>query len=612
MTSLPLLTVCSGIGAAELGFAPHGIEAVLTSEIEPFPRAVLENRFRAEDARGRRTGPGPALWGDFTALRVRHLRRLGIALPRVLAGGTPCQSFSVAGKRGSLSDPRGNLSLSFVRLAHALANALAGRQRSTYDDGPVFYACWENVPGVLSTRDNAFGCFLAALVGGDAALEPPGAAWGACPVFDSRSHDVGFALGWQSCRWPREGMVEGPLARAAWRVLDAQHFGVPQRRERVFVVIGFGVGADPAEILLEWESLRRDPAAGERAGEDPAGTLGGGARSRGGYSTDDIPLVGEAYGGGNTSGAIDVAACLTAKGQRVDFEVETFIAHPLRAQAQAAHDASKDTYIAHTLRGEGFDASEDGTGRGVPLVPVDFDHGRIGPGHVCKHRVRWPHACSPCDEAAWGEVIAFNARQDPDVSGDIAAPLDTDAHSQAVAFDTTQITSRANRSNPQPGDPCHPLAAGGHPPAIAFSSKDHGADAGEIAPTLRAMNHAGSHANAGGQVAVAWSIMPQNSGRDYKARQVDVLQPLMAGGPVGGNQGGDFIQHSYGVRRLTPRECERLQDLPDDHTLIPWRGRPAEECPDGPRYRACGNAMNRRVMDWIGRRLAASLRGEAV
>ncbi|WP_371346058.1 DNA cytosine methyltransferase [Ancylobacter sp. IITR112] len=596
--TFPLVTVCSGIGAAELGFAPHGIEAVLASEIEPFPRAVLEHRFRAQDARGRRTGPGPALWGDFTALRVRHLRRLGIALPRVAAGGTPCQSFSVAGKRGSLSDPRGNLSLSFVRLAHALANALAGRQRATYDDGPVFLAVWENVPGVLSTRDNAFGCFLAALVGGDAALEPPGAVWGPCPVFDRRSHDVGFAFGWQSCRWPREGMVEGPLARAAWRVLDAQHFGVPQRRERVFVVIGFGAGADPAEVLLEWESLRRDPAAGERAGEDPAGTLGGGARSRGGYSTDDIPLVGEAYGGGNTTGAIDVAACLTAKGQRVDFEVETF--------------------IAHTLRGEGFDASEDGTGRGTPLVPVawgiDSDCiDRSGEGADGRAASRSglgiveemaPALRAKRPGAVAYDAIAFNARQDTDVYGDVAGTLDVGSpQAQAIAFDTTQITSRANRSHPQPGDPCHPLAAGAHPPAIAFSSKDHGADAGEIAPTLRAMNHAGSHANAGGQVAIAFqqsqSVFRQNTTHA-------TLDAKMGSRRMNGVMG------SFGVRRLTPRECERLQDLPDDHTLIPWRGRPAEECPDGPRYRACGNAMNRRVMDWIGRRLAAQLRGEAV
>jgi len=169
-----------------------------------------------------------------------------------------------------------------------------------------------------------------------------------------------------------------------------------------------------------------------------------------------------------------------------------------------------------------------------------------------------------------------------------------------VAFDTTQITSKANRSNPQIGDPCHPLAAGSHPPAIAFSGKDYGADAGDISPTLRSMAHDGSHANGGGQLAVAFSIMPMNSGKDYKARETDVAQPLMAGGPTGGNQGGDYIQEAWAVRRLTPTECERLQGFPDNYTRVPHRKKPAA---DGPRYKALGNSMAVNVMQWIGERI---------
>ena len=93
-----------------------------------------------------------------------------------------------------------------------------------------------------------------------------------------------------------------------------------------------------------------------------------------------------------------------------------------------------------------------------------------------------------------------------------------------------------------------------------------------------------------------------NSGKDYKARVTDVAQPLMAGGPVGGNQGGDFIQGSF-VRRLTPTECERLQGFPDGYTQIPWRNKAAENCPDGPRYKAMGNSMAVPVMRWIGERI---------
>jgi site-specific DNA-cytosine methylase len=102
--------------------------------------------------------------------------------------------------------------------------------------------------------------------------------------------------------------------------------------------------------------------------------------------------------------------------------------------------------------------------------------------------------------------------------------------------------------------------------------------------------------------AVAYSIMPMNSGKDYKARETEVAQPLMAGGPVGGNQGGDYVAQSA-VRRLTPRECERLQGFSDDFTQIPYRNKPADQCPDGPRYKALGNSMAVPVMRWIGTRI---------
>jgi DNA (cytosine-5)-methyltransferase 1 len=100
--------------------------------------------------------------------------------------------------------------------------------------------------------------------------------------------------------------------------------------------------------------------------------------------------------------------------------------------------------------------------------------------------------------------------------------------------------------------------------------------------------------------AIAWSIMPQNSGKDYKARSVEVAQPIMAGGPTGGNQGGDYIQEAWAVRRLTPTECERLQGFPDNYTQVPHRKKPAA---DGPRYKALGNSMAVNVMQWIGERI---------
>jgi DNA (cytosine-5)-methyltransferase 1 len=127
-----------------------------------------------------------------------------------------------------------------------------------------------------------------------------------------------------------------------------------------------------------------------------------------------------------------------------------------------------------------------------------------------------------------------------------------------VAFDTTQITNPHNRSNPQPGDPCHPLAASAHPPALA-----HG----------------------------------------FNASCFEELSPTVKVGSGGDNGSPPGVMQAMSVRRLTPVECERLQGFPDDYTRIPWRGKPAEECPDGPRYKALGNSMACNVMRWLGRRI---------
>lgn len=487
--------MCSGIEAASTAWHPLGWATVYVAEIEPFPCAVLAQRLGAgrpqympdpkeagidaDTARDRRaaikalnaTEWGTALpnYGDFTRIIERAGEDAGLAVD-VLVGGTPCQAFSVAGNRESLADARGNLTLEFVRLVHA---------HSRRPNEPLRYAVWENVPGCLSTDDNAFGCFLAGLVGGDDPLHVPGGG-----------------------RWPDSGMVAGPLGRAAWRILDAQHFGLAQRRRRVFLVFcPRDSGGDPAAILFERQGMSWDSAPGGEAGEGVAGTIAGGARRSGGYSSDDIPLAASlappltqrpygdnaaregklvaAYGGNNTAGPIDVATACNAHGGphgRLDFESETF--------------------IAHTLRADGFDASEDGTGRGESLVPC-------------------------------------------------VAP-------------------------------------------IAFSGKDYGADATtDLFPTMRAGGHTGSHPNGGVGPAIA--------------------QPSS-------------------VRRLTPRECERLQGFPDDFTRIRIRhfkartitkNRPADMwepaegggwwlmAADGPRYKALGNSMATVCMSWIGQRIAA-------
>ena len=484
-----------------------------------------------------------------------------VEAPEVFCGGTPCQAFSVAGLRQSLKDDRGNLSLTFVDIANAIDSVRVER-----GDLPAIIF-WENVPGVLSTKDNAFGCFLAGLAGEDVPLEPPRG------------------------KWADAGAVLGPKRTVAWRILDAQYFGLAQRRRRVFVVASARGGFDPTAILFESEGLRRDSAPSREAREVaptiPARSTGGGglgtdfdcdggviaphtvgaltascgpnAHGGSGLATDKGAEAGHilAFGGNNTAGPIDVATACNAHGGakgRLDFESETF--------------------ITHSLRGEGFDASEDGTGRGTPLVPV--------------HRDLAP-------------TLTSNYGKQPDSSDTNAGPM---LISMAVPVGVTLHGTDGTQSVASYTEVSSSLRA------RIPSGVENSTTTAVLAPTLRAMGHADSHANGGGQMAVAWSIMPQNSGRDYKARPVDVLQPLMAAGPQHGNQGGDIIQTAMQVRRLTPVECERLQGFPDNYTAIPWRNKPASECPDGPRYKALGNSWAVPCVRWIGERIDAELKNE--
>ena len=154
----PLLygSVCSGIEAVSLAWQPLGLEAAWFAEIEPFPSAVLAHRY-----------PRVPNLGDMTAI-ARQVRAGTVPAPDILVGGTPCQSFSVAGSRRGLDDPRGALSLAYVELANAID------QTRQQDSRPAATLVWENVPGVLNDRSNAFGHFLGALAGESRALQPPG------------------------------------------------------------------------------------------------------------------------------------------------------------------------------------------------------------------------------------------------------------------------------------------------------------------------------------------------------------------------------------------------------------------------------------------------------
>lgn len=603
-------SVCSGIEAASAAWHPLGWNAAWFSEIEKFPAAVLAHRW-----------PDVANLGDMTKIAAQ-VRAGAVAAPDVLVGGTPCQAFSVAGLRQSLNDPRGQLTLSYVELANAIDDKRASEGQ------PPATIVWENVPGCLSTEDNAFGHFLAGLAGEDEAFEPgPRPERGKNSTYWRWNKKTGQHVS----KWPKSGCVIGRQRKLAWRVLDAQHFGVAQRRRRVFVVASARNDVDPAKILFEFDGVRRNSPPSQESRQAVAALTANGVGTCG--ADDNQAQAGHliaAFGGGNCSGALDVAACLTAKGQRLDYEVETFAVQSVTGQ------------VAHALTAEGFDASEDGTGRGTPVVAygsnghASFSEG-IGP---LRAKLGADH-----DSLA---VMAVHGTQDPDTLTELAHTLGRN-HGQENAV-------------------------------LAFSSKDYGGDVSvDVSPTLRAGGHADSHANSGAPPAVVYALQ-DTTGRD-KAQNgkgwsdegtsytIDtvatqgVAYPLLevgkrtgvsttdvrAGLGIGaaddpmftlqassqhgvalsvalrGREGGataelgddvagtlrassgggdkPHVMQEMMVRRLMPVECERLQGFPDGHTDIPWKNKDTGETPDGPRYKAIGNSMAVPVMQWIGKRI---------
>ncbi|MFY1021186.1 DNA cytosine methyltransferase [Ectopseudomonas khazarica] len=575
-------SICSGIEAASVAWECLGFRPRWFAEIEQFPSAVLAYRW-----------PMVPNLGDMTKL-AREILMGSIAAPLVLVGGTPCQAFSVAGMRAGLDDPRGQLTIKYVELADAVDHVRPA--------GDECIVVWENVPGVLSDKGNAFGCFLGALVGESDALQPSGG------------------------KWTDAGCVYGPRRTAAWRVLDAQYFGLAQRRRRVFVVASARAGFDPAAVLFEREGVRRDTAPSRGTGQDIACTLdarteGGGFPGTDGATGGHVvapPAWPKVFGGNNTSGPIDVAPARNACGSgsgRMDFESEAFI-------------------VSGTLQANGKAAG------------------------------------SATQQDAESGLLVVHGTQDPDILDDQAHPLGRN-HGQENAVLAFAENSRSEvRLEGGDGQIVGTLSTGGGKPGqgtpcIAFSCKDYGNDAtDDLSHTLRAMGHGDSHANAGGQVAVCvtgdithtlkaegFDASEDGTGRGQPivthAIQAGALRTNPKSGPDGVGVQADHaytlearsevqaVQVASAVRRLTPRECERLQGFEDDYTLIPtwdgWRKMDAAETPDqclaegfeirqakkskrwyvkdadGPRYKAIGNSKAVPVVRWIGQRIQREL-----
>lgn len=247
--------MCSGIEAASVAWQGMGWEAAWLSEIEEFPSAVLHYHW-----------PETPNLGDMTLLAGR-VQAGEIYAPPVIVGGTPCQAFSVAGARAGLADERGQLTIRYVELIDAVdeVRVAAGEEQCV--------AVWENVPGVLSSKDNAFGAFLGFLSGEECELVAPGG------------------------KWENAGYVHGPKRSIAWRVLDAQYFGVAQRRRRVFVVASAREGFDPTSVLFEQDGVRRDTPPSRTAGKAVASLTANGVGTCGaddnqGQAGHLIPVAG--------------------------------------------------------------------------------------------------------------------------------------------------------------------------------------------------------------------------------------------------------------------------------------------------------------------------------
>lgn len=565
-------SVCSGIEAASVAFKPLGWEAAWLAEVDVGASCVLNYHYGAtapifpldpeetgigEKERKSRLnaiksterlpwGKSISNYGDMTRIKDLVLDRKAEA-PDILCGGTPCQDFSLAGLRAGLKGARGQLTLAFVELADAIDEI---RIEDGNDECVIF---WENVPGVLSDKSNAFGNFLAALTGEVLPLEPPGG------------------------KWTDSGVVLGPKRAVAWRIGDAQYFGHAQRRRRVIVIASAMDGFDPGEILLEFDGVRRDIKPSRKARQDithaiaPSLTGSGRGVERAGDPRGQDPVVasdrrrlggitgvghqeawpaeiactldssfGSKYGQDNQHvtqncplfvPAIKKIARKRAHGDYVidelartikarDFKEATdLVIEPvpileagartgksttdIRAgmgvgqpgdpmftlQAGKQHAVCVTEPVTHTLTAEGFDASEDGTGRGTPII--------------------------------------VHGTQDPCV-GDIAFALGRNDGQENVLLEPVAMAIRTAQTG-----------ANGH--GCAF----------EHAHTLDGAN-------------------------------------------------GQAVSYNAGVRRLLPVECERLQGFPDGWTDVPVGNKPAA---DGPRYKQLGNSWAVKHIAWVGARL---------
>ena len=543
-------SVCSGVEAASLAWESLGWQPAWFAEIEPFPAAVLNHHW-----------PHVPNYGDMALLPGKILSG-EIPAPDILVGGTPCQAFSVAGLRGSLDDERGNLTLVLVRILDAIdfIRRRAGK--------PPALLVWENVPGVLNTKDNAFGSFLAGLAGEELPLEPAGK------------------------RWTNAGCVFGEQRNIAWRVLDAQFFGVPQRRKRVFLVASAG-DVDPAEILFERQGESRGVTSSESKKQNVAGFVEAGFgdfKRRNQART--LKRTGGAIGGGSETLVVhgrqdpcvsDKAFCLDNQGAGNTNVIVTVGATLSTGFGSRGLDSEQifNSNCGITVQ------------MGETLYNKGFNHGGIYAStqetHAGKILRTLREAVGEEAFAQWGLGI-LGSLQSPEILRQALHGLSI----RPAAFSRSWVVHCAlSRSENGSGWLLQSLREAGCERCASQGWEPSEQLAGKLGAYLSELSQPGAQASR--FVRDLW----------WAAQGPGLLREALSAVQEVGRPTHGQSQPAHGgmqVRRLTVEECEFLQGFPRSYTAVPHRGKPAA---DGPRYKALGNSWAVPCARWIGERINA-------
>ena len=573
---LTLGSLFDGSGGFPLGGLLCGIEPLWSSEVEPFPIRVTTKRM-----------PEVQHFGDINKIN-------GAAVPPVdiLTGGFCCQDLSVAGKRAGLHGERSGLFFQIIRIVEEMLEATNGEY-------PKFVVL-ENVPGMYSSGKGSD--YLEVLN----------------ELIKIKDKTLSVPMP-QDGKWSTTGEIVGDGFSLGWRTFDAQFWGVAQRRRRCYIVLDL-TGERAGKILFDETRLRGNPPQGICPRQATAGDAPAGAGSAmclndqgGGFMdiSDDVTGTLRAQEHGHQPIVFEPGACSRMKSSYCYEGISgTLRANAGDNQAAVVYDARGNGSgdVANTLTGDHQNRVTDYTALAVEPKTLKIRSGCEGGGKgaLVQDNLSATLSCNNDQTVFVPKMYGIcsqnsnSMKSDNPNSGiyemDVSRTLDTGACSgnggQVVVFDGKQVTSKENRSNPQPGDPCHTLASGSADSTVIClegngtrpSHKGSGISESGVAFTLNATEqHQVSYAmTTGSYTQVCEEQSPTLMSRDFKDppvvnqavmenyqhsgyREVDVGGTLKShGGTNGGGSENMVVENRYVVRRLTPTECALLQGFPSD------------------------------------------------